>query len=214
MAEKQKTILKEVSFSGKGLHTGKVTQVTIIPAESGYGIKFKRVDLPENPIIPALAEYVLETARGTVIGIKDVTVSTIEHLLAALCALQIDNVEIQIDGPEVPILNGSSKPFYDLLVQAGVQEQDAEREYFEVVKKIEYTEPERGVEIIAYPCDTFKVDVKISYDSPLLKNQFASLSSLDDFYNEIAACRTFCFFREIEMMAQHNLIKGGDLKNA
>lgn len=214
MAEKQKTIQKEVSFSGKGLHTGKITNVSILPAEPGFGIKFKRVDLPESPIIPALADYVIETVRGTVIGVKDATISTIEHLLASMCALHIDNAEIQVDGPEVPILNGSAKPFYDLLLEAGIQEQEADREYFEITKKIEYTEPERGVEIIAYPCETFKVDVKISYDSPILKNQFATLSSLQDFYTEISACRTFCFFREIEMMAQNNLIKGGDIDNA
>ena len=214
MAEKQRTLVKEVIFSGKGLHTGKQTITKVLPAEVGYGIKFKRVDLENNPEIPALADYVVDTSRGTVIGVKDTTVSTIEHLLAALRALNIDNAIIEIDGPEVPILNGSSKPFYDALEAAGSVEQEGEREYFEITQKIEYLEPERGVEIIGYPCDTFKLDVKISYDSSILKNQFATLSDIESFGTEIAACRTFCFFREIEFLAKNNLIKGGDIDNA
>lgn len=214
MAEKQKTLLREVSLQGKGLHTGKLTTVVIAPADAGYGIKFKRIDLPNQPIIPALADYVVSTERGTVIGDKDATISTIEHLLAAMAALKIDNAEIKIDGPEVPILNGSALPFYDALAAAGTQDQEAEREYYIIEEYAQYAEPERGVEIIAYPSDTFKLDVKISYESSLLQNQFASLSSLDSFYEEIAPCRTFCFFREIEYMANNNLIKGGDLDNA
>ena len=214
MAEKQKTLLKEVVFSGKGLHTGKITNAKVLPAEIGTGIKFKRVDLEGCPEIPALADYVVDTSRGTVIGVKDATISTIEHLLASLRALEIDNVMIEIDGPEIPILNGSAKPFYDGIVAAGIQEQEADKEYYEITTPIIYTEPERGVEIIAYPCDTFKLDVKISYDSPLLKNQFASLQSITEFDKEIASCRTFCFFREIEFLAKNNLIKGGDIDNA
>ena len=214
MAEKQRTIAQEVSFSGKGLHTGKVVTATLFPAEANSGIRFKRIDLEDTPIIPALAENVVDTARGTVIGIGKAVVSTIEHLMASLHALHINNVLIEVDGPEVPILNGSAKPFFDELQRVGSVEQNAEVECFEVTEKITYVEPERGVEIIAYPSDTFRVDVKISYDSFMLRNQFASISDLKDFGSEIACCKTFCFLREIEMMLAANLIKGGDLDNA
>jgi len=211
---KQRTISQKVSFSGKGLHTGKVVTATVLPAEPNTGIRFKRIDLEGNPIIPALAENVVDTARGTVIGIAGAVVSTIEHMMASFHAHHINNALIEVDGPEVPILNGSAKPFFDEIQRVGTTEQDAEIEYLEITEKTTYTEPERGVEIIAYPCDTFRVDVKISYDSFMLRNQFASLSDLNDFGKEIACCKTFCFLREIEMMLAANLIKGGDLDNA
>lgn len=214
MSEKQRTISQPVSFSGKGLHTGKVTTATVLPSEPNTGIRFKRIDLDSKPIIPANPEYVVDTSRGTVIGIPGAFVSTIEHLMASLHALHVNNALIEVDGPEVPILNGSAKPFYDGIEKVGTTEQDAELEYLEIKEKTVYLEPERGVEIIAYPCDTFRVDVKISYDSFMLRNQFASLSDLNDFGKEIACCKTFCFFREIEMMLAANLIKGGDLDNA
>ncbi len=214
MAEKQRTLKQTVHFSGKGLHTGKIVTVVINPAEPKSGIQFKRIDLEGCPIIPALAENVVDTARGTVIGVGGAVVSTLEHMMASFHALHINNALIEIDGPEVPILDGSAKPYFEALQQVGTVEQDADLEYFEVKEKIIYSEPERGVEIIAYPCDTFRVDVKISYDSFMLRNQFASLSDLNDFGKEIACCKTFCFFREIEMMLAANLIKGGDLDNA
>ena len=214
MAEKQKTVSRDVVFSGAGLHTGKLCTATVKAAGAGEGIKFKRIDLENTPIVPALAENVVDTARGTMLGVKDATVSTIEHLMAALRALRIDNAMIEIDGSEMPILTGNARPFYDALKAAGTAELEADREYYEVTERIVYSEPERGVEIVAYPCDTFKVDVKINYDSPLLRNQYASLDSLCNFGEEIADCRTFCFFTEIEMLAQNNLIKGGDLGNA
>lgn len=214
MAEKQRTVSQKVSFTGKGLHTGKIVTATIYPAEPNSGIRFKRIDLPEKPIIPAIAENVVDTARGTVIGVGKVVVSTIEHLMASFHALHVNNALIEVDGPEVPIMNGSAKPFFDEIQRVGTTEQNAEVEYFEIKEKITYTEPERGVEIIAYPCDTFRVDVKISYDSFMLRNQFASLSDLNDFGKEISCCKTFCFLREIEMMLAANLIKGGDLDNA
>lgn len=214
MAEKQRTLKQTVRFSGKGLHTGKIVTVVINPAEPKSGIQFKRIDLEGCPIIPALAENVVDTARGTVIGVGGAVVSTLEHMMASFHALHINNALIEIDGPEVPILDGSAKPYFEALQQVGTVEQYADLEYFEVKEKIIYSEPERGVEIIAYPCDTFRVDVKISYDSFMLRNQFASLSDLNDFGKEIACCKTFCFFREIEMMLAANLIKGGDLDNA
>jgi len=214
MAEKQKSLLKEAVYNGIGLHTGKEVTAKVLPAEANYGIKFKRVDLEPAVIIPALAENVVDTSRGTVIGKKDAKVSTIEHLLAALSSLGIDNALIEIDGPEVPILKGSSRVFLDGLIKAGVQELAEDRVFYEIKEKTVYSEKERGVEIVAFPSDSFSLDVRISYDSPLLKNQYASLDSLDNFYEEISECRTFCFFREIEALAKNNLIKGGDLENA
>ncbi len=215
MSEKQRTIAQSVSFSGKGLHTGKITNTTVFPAEPNTGIRFKRIDLDNTPIIPANPEYVVDTSRGTVIGIsKEIFVSTIEHLMASLHALHVNNALIEVDGPEVPILNGSAKPFFDELEKVGTIEQDADLEYLEITEKVVYTEPERNVEIIAYPCDTFRADVHISYDSFMLRNQYASIKDLKDFGTEIACCKTFCFFREIEMMLAANLIKGGDLDNA
>ncbi|MDR2963160.1 MAG: bifunctional UDP-3-O-[3-hydroxymyristoyl] N-acetylglucosamine deacetylase/3-hydroxyacyl-ACP dehydratase [Bacteroidales bacterium] len=214
MAEKQKTVSQDVVFVGAGLHTGVECKAVVKAAAAGEGIKFKRVDLDNTPLIPALAENVVDTARGTMLGANGATVSTIEHLLAALCALHIDNALIEINGPEIPILKGNARPFFDALKQAGTTELDAEREYFEVSEKIVYSEPERGVEIVAYPSDTFKVDVKINYDSSLLRSQYASLDCLCKFEEEIADSRTFCFFKEIEQLVQANLIKGGDLENA
>lgn len=214
MADKQKTLLKKAVFSGIGLHTGQEVTVTLLPAGANVGIKFKRIDLEGEPVIPALAEKVVDTSRSTVIGVKSATVSTIEHLLAALSSLGIDNTLIEINGPEVPILKGNARLFVDGIIEAGIEEQDAERTYYTFTEKTTYTEKDRGVEIVAYPSDTFSLDIRISYDSPFLKNQYASLNSLEDFYTEISDCRTFCFFREIEPLAKNNLIKGGDLDNA
>ncbi len=214
MADKQKTLLKEAVFSGVGLHTGKIVTAKILPAEANAGIKFKRIDLEGEPVIPALAEKVVDTSRGTVIGVNDTVVSTIEHLMAALSYLKIDNALIEVNGSEVPILKGNSRPFVDGINEAGIQELEEDRVYFEFKEKTVYKDEDRGVEIIAYPSDTFSLDVRINYDSPILKNQYASLANLDDFYSEISNCRTFCFFREIEALAAIGLIKGGDLDNA
>jgi len=214
MAEKQKTLSGPVTLKGKGLHTGCDVELTINPADSDYGYKFVRVDLEDQPIIAALAENVVDTSRGTVIAKKDVKISTIEHLLSALYALGIDNAMMEVNGPEIPIMDGSAQPFVDAILKAGIKELDAERKYFEIKEKIEYINEEKGIEIIAYPDNDLSFDVKIGYDSPFLSNQFASLSNLQDFRDNIAASRTFCFFREIEMLAKSNLIKGGDLDNA
>ena len=214
MSDKQKTIKTPFSYSGKGLHTGLEITVTIKPADVDFGYKFIRTDLTPNITIVAVAENVIETARGTVIGTANTTVSTIEHLLAALYASGIDNVEIELDGPEVPILDGSSKPWIDAIIKSGIEELTEEKRYFTIKKKTIYTDEESGMQIIAYPDDSLSFDVKIGYDSPFLTNQYASLSNLADFAKEIGECRTFVFFREIEKLAKMNLIKGGDLSNA
>ena len=214
MSDKQKTIKTPFSYSGKGLHTGVEITVTVKPADVDFGYKFKRIDLEPNVLIGAVAENVTETARGTVIGAAGATVSTIEHLLAALYANGIDNAEIELNGPEVPILDGSSKHWMDAIVSSGFVEQSEDKRYFVIKKKTEYIDEESGIQIIAYPDDSLNFDVKIGYDSPFLRNQYASLSDLADFGKEISECRTFVFFREIEKLAKMNLIKGGDLSNA
>jgi UDP-3-O-[3-hydroxymyristoyl] N-acetylglucosamine deacetylase / 3-hydroxyacyl-[acyl-carrier-protein] dehydratase len=214
MSDKQKTIKTPFSYSGKGLHTGIEITVTVKPAEVDFGYKFKRIDLSPTVTIAAVAENVTETARGTVIGSSNASISTIEHLLASLYASGIDNAEIELNGPEVPILDGSSKPWMDAITTSGIEEQSEDKRYFIIKKKTVYTDEESGVQIIAYPDETLNFDVKIGYDSPYLKNQYACLEDIADFGKEIAECRTFVFFREIEKLAKMNLIKGGDLSNA
>ena len=211
---KQKTIKEAFTLAGKGLHSGLEIVLTFNPAPENHGIKIKRVDLPEQPEMDAVAEYVTETTRGTVLKKGEMQVSTVEHALSALYAFGIDNCLLEVNAPEFPILDGSAKYFVEQIQQIGIEEQQAEKDYFIVRKKIEYTIPETGAKIILLPDDTFSVDVHIAFDSAVLNNQFASLSSLDDFATEIGSARTFVFVREIEQLVKLNLIKGGDLKNA
>jgi len=211
---KQKTIKQSFSLEGKGLHTGLNITLTFIPAPQNYGIKIKRVDLPEQPVIDALAENVTHTVRGTVLQKEDVQISTVEHGLASLYAFGIDNCLLEVNAPEFPILDGSSKHYVQKIQEAGVEEQSAEKDYYIVHKKIEYSIPETGARITLLPDDTFSLDVHIGFKSPVLGNQFASLDNLEDFATEISAARTFVFVREIEPLLSMNLIKGGDLKNA
>ncbi len=215
MTEKQRTIKTPVSLKGKGLHTGVDVNMTFNPAPVNHGFKFKRIDLEGQPVIDALADNVGFTQRGTVLQKGEAKVSTIEHCLAALTALKIDNCLIEIDGPEAPIMDGSSKYFVEAINQAGAEEQDEERRYFVVKEKMVFEDKERGIKIMALPDDAFSADVKISFDkSLLLSNQYATLDSLDDFEEEISACRTFVFLHELEPLLKNNLIKGGDLDNA
>ncbi len=214
MTLKQKTLAREFSLSGKGLHTGVQVNMTFKPAPENHGFKFQRIDLPEKPILEADASLVIDTSRGTVIAKGDARLSTIEHSLAALTGLDLDNVLIEIDNQEVPILDGSSKLFIEAIEEAGIVEQDAEREYLEIKEKIVCKDPETGSEIIALPDDDYSLNVMISFDSSVLSNQFASLDKLSDFKDEISACRTFVFLRELELLLQNNLVKGGDLDNA
>jgi len=211
---KQKTIKQSFSLEGKGLHTGLNITLTFIPAPQNYGIKIKRVDLPEQPVIDALAENVTHTVRGTVLQKEDVQISTVEHGLASLYAFGIDNCLLEVNAPEFPILDGSSKHYVQKIQEAGVEEQSAEKDYYIVHKKIEYSIPETGARITLLPDDTFSLDVHIGFKSPVLGNQFASLDNLEDFATEISSARTFVFVREIEPLLSMNLIKGGDLKNA
>jgi UDP-3-O-[3-hydroxymyristoyl] N-acetylglucosamine deacetylase/3-hydroxyacyl-[acyl-carrier-protein] dehydratase len=215
MVEYQNTLAGSVTLKGTGLHTGAEVTLVLNPAEENHGYKFKRTDLDEQPVIDAHAEHVAYTERGTVLQKNDVSVSTIEHCLAALRGCGVDNCLIEIDGPEVPILDGSAKYFVQGINKTGLKKQEAERKYFVVKEKMVYEDKEKGVKLVAMPDDSFSVDAHISFDkSMLLSNQYATLDSLDDFEEEISACRTFVFLHEVEMLMKHNLIKGGDLDNA
>jgi UDP-3-O-[3-hydroxymyristoyl] N-acetylglucosamine deacetylase/3-hydroxyacyl-[acyl-carrier-protein] dehydratase len=214
MLVKQHTIQKPVSIKGKGLHTGVEVELTLRPASNNHGYKFKRTDLEGQPVVSAIAENVADTSRGTTIEENGVRISTVEHVLAALWGMGVDNALIEIDGPEMPIMDGSSLPFINLIKQSGIIELDAVRKYFEVKERIVYSDKARGVEIAIYPDDHFSIDVMIDYNSRTLGHQYAMLGNMDEFEKEIAPCRTFVFLHEVEYLLKHDLIKGGDLDNA
>lgn len=214
MKTKQHTIKEPVTVSGVGLHTGVTANMTFTPAPPNHGIKFQRIDLPDQPIVDADVDYVVDLSRGTTIEHNGARINTVEHTLAALVGLEIDNVMIQIDGPEPPILDGSSMMFIEALEKVGVQEQNALRNFLEVNESIMYRDKDRDVEIAALPLDDFRVTVMVDYNSPVLGSQHASLTHISDFKREIASSRTFCFLHELEMLYKNNLIRGGDLNNA
>lgn len=211
---KQCTIKHTVSLKGIGLHTGKVVELVFQPAPIDHGYKFQRVDLPEQPIFSADVGRVVSTQRGTTIKTEEAQVSTIEHVLSALRGLEIDNILIALDGPEVPILDGSAIQFIQALKSAGIEEQNAEREYFVVEEAISYRDDSTGTEILVLPSDKFEVISMIDFNSQFLGQQYASLQNISDFEKEIAPCRTFVFLHELEALFSQNLIKGGDLDNA
>lgn len=211
---KQKTLSAAFSMTGKGLHTGLDINIRFNPAPENHGYKIQRVDLEGKPIIDALAENVTNTQRGTVLSKGDVSVSTVEHAMAALYAWQVDNCLIEVDAPEFPIMEGSAKFFSEEIRKVGVVEQNAPRDYYIVKKKIEIKDEESGSSLIILPDEEFSVNVLISFDSPVLTNQFATMSDLKEFPDQIANARTFVFVREIEGLLENNLIKGGDLDNA
>ena len=212
--QKQKTLAASFSLKGKGLHTGLDIEITFNPAPENHGYKIKRVDMEGQPTIDALAENVVNTQRGTVLSKNGVQVSTIEHAMAALYAYEIDNCLIEVNAPEFPILDGSSRFFSEEIQKTGVVEQNAPKDYYIVKHKIEVKDEETGSSLIILPDDKFSVNVLISFDSPVLSNQFATLNDLSEFPTELAASRTFVFVREVEMLLNNNLIKGGDLDNA
>jgi len=214
MGSNQKTIKKEVTLSGVGLHTGNKVTMTFKPAPVNYGYAFVRIDLEGEPVIEATAEYVINTQRGTNLEKKGVFVNTSEHVLAAVVALGIDNICIEINAPEPPIMDGSSKHFVEALEKAGVIEQDAEREEYIVKDIISYKDEATGSEIILMPSDEYQITTMVDFGTKVLGTQNATLDSLSDFKNEIADARTFSFLHELEMLLDHNLIQGGDLNNA
>ena len=211
---KQTTIKHTASVKGVGLHTGKEVALTFNPAPVNHGIKFQRIDVEGQPVLNADVNRVVSTTRGTTIEMSGAQVSTVEHVMSALAGLQIDNVMIQLDGPEVPIMDGSAAPFVKALSDVGIEEQKEEREYFVVKEPISYQDEETGSEFLALPADDFEVTTMIDFNSPVLGQQYAKLIDLKNYASEIAPCRTFVFLHEVEQLFKQNLIKGGDLDNA
>ena len=214
MNQKQKTLKAPVTISGVGLHTGVEVNMTFSPAPENHGFKFMRTDLEGNPIIEADANYVTNTQRGTVLEKKGVKVSTTEHALAALVGLDIDNVLIEMDGPEPPIKDGSSIEFIKAIESVGILEQEADRVYYEIKEIVSYTDPETGSEIIAMPSDDFSITTMVDFGTKILGTQNATLHKMSDFKAEFANARTFSFLHELELLLDNGLIKGGDLNNA
>jgi UDP-3-O-[3-hydroxymyristoyl] N-acetylglucosamine deacetylase / 3-hydroxyacyl-[acyl-carrier-protein] dehydratase len=214
MSEKQRTLAKEISLTGKGLHTGNNVTITFKPAPVNHGYKFCRVDLPGKPLIDALAENVTDTSRGTTLVQNNASVTTIEHVMAAFHGLRVDNALIELNGPEAPVMGGSSWRFVEAIKEAGIVDQKEDRNYFVVKQKITFSDEEHGVDLIVYPDDHFSVNVLIDYNSKILGNQYSILDSIDDFEEKICKSRTFVFFHELEPLYNKGLIKGGDLDNA
>ncbi len=214
MPTKQQTLKSPLSFSGKGLHTGVQVTMTVKPAEADTGIVFRRTDIEGCPEIPALCDYVVDTSRGTTIEKDGHRVSTIEHIMSALWTLGVDNAQIDINGPETPIMDGSAREYARAVLEAGLEEQPAERRYYHVTEKMVYTIPEKGVAIILYPDDEFSVSLHVDYNSKVIGNQYATFNPGDDYASKIAPCRTFVFLHDLEPLMKMNLIKGGDLDNA
>ncbi|MEP7268024.1 MAG: bifunctional UDP-3-O-[3-hydroxymyristoyl] N-acetylglucosamine deacetylase/3-hydroxyacyl-ACP dehydratase [Saprospiraceae bacterium] len=211
---KQCTLTQDCVFEGIGLHTGKAATMTVKPAPVNHGYRFQRTDLKDNPILTADVNRVISTNRGTTIKSGDVQVSTVEHILSALAGLGIDNALIEIDGPEVPIMDGSARYFTDAFQKVGYKSQEFDKDYLELTEAVAFKDELSGTELIAVPSDKFEVTAMIDFKSPFLGQQFASLNDLSDYQTEIAPCRTFVFLREIEKLASEDLIKGGDLNNA
>lgn len=214
MNVKQRTIKAEITVSGVGLHTGKAVTMKFKPAPENHGYKFQRVDIEGAPVIDADVDNVTDTSRGTTISQNGASVSTVEHVLAALVGLEIDNILIELNGPEVPIMDGSAIQFIEAFENVGVKEQEADREYYDIPYNIMYSEPERRVEMVAMPLDDYRFTCMIDYNSPVLGSQHAAITTISEFKKEIASCRTFCFLHELEALLKNDLIKGGDLNNA
>ena len=214
MSEKQRTLKGIVKLSGIGLHTGVVANLEIHPAPANHGYKFQRVDLEGKPIIKADVERVISTERGTTLEQNNAKVHTTEHVLAAIYGCQVDNALITIDGPEIPIMDGSSLKFVEAIEEVGYEEQEAERDYFELTENIPWEDEENGIEFLAIPDVNYRLTVMVDYQSPVLGTQHASMYHIGEFKSEIAKCTTFVFLRELEFLAKNNLIKGGDLNNA
>ena len=211
---KQNTLKEQFSLSGKGLHTGLNLTVTFLPAPINHGYKIQRIDMPSQPIMDAVAENVVDTQRGTVLGKGEMRCSTVEHAMAALYALGLDNVLIQVDGPEFPILDGSAELYVQAIQRVGIQEQEAPKDFYYISKKMEFRDDATGACITLLPDEDFSITSMISFDSKVLSSQFATLDNMDKFATEVAAARTFVFVREIEPLLMAGLIKGGDLDNA
>jgi len=214
MVVKQKTLANSFSIEGKGLHTGVNVTMNFLPAPENHGFVFKRIDIEGHPLIEANAELVVDTSRGTLLEKNGVRIGTIEHTLAALIGMDLDNVLIEVNNEEAPIIDGSSIYFVKAIEKAGVVEQNAERDYLVIKDKIEIRDEKSGAVIVALPDDDYRLNITISFKSKVLNNQYATLASISNFKNEIANCRTFVFLHELEFLLNNNLVRGGDLDNA
>jgi UDP-3-O-[3-hydroxymyristoyl] N-acetylglucosamine deacetylase/3-hydroxyacyl-[acyl-carrier-protein] dehydratase len=214
MLEKQRTIENKVSIEGTGLHTGTTCKMTFKPAPENYGIKFIRVDLGDKPEIPATADYVVDVSRGTTIGIGEAKVHTIEHVLSAIVGLQIDNIAIEIDGIEPPVVDGSALPFIEKLQEAGFVQQEANKDYLIIDETITYKNEKEQVEFVALPSDSYRMTVMVDYQNPALGSQHSGMFNINEFVTEFAPARTFCFLSELEPLINQGLIKGGNIDNA
>src|SRR4051794_14688295 len=212
--DKQHTIASQVSISGTGLHTGVLVDMCLKPANPGFGIQFQRIDLAGQPLIKADCDLVTDTSRGTTLQAGDAKVNTVEHILAALVGMGVDNVLIELNATEVPIMDGSSEPFIELIEEVGVKEQDAAKSWFCIDENIYHYDEVKRVEMVAMPSVDYQITTLIDFNSPVLGTQHAGLKHLRDFKEKIAPCRTFCFLHELEMLLDNNLIKGGDVNNA
>ncbi|MFT3910043.1 MAG: bifunctional UDP-3-O-[3-hydroxymyristoyl] N-acetylglucosamine deacetylase/3-hydroxyacyl-ACP dehydratase [Ferruginibacter sp.] len=212
--DKQHTLKDPINISGTGLHTGVNVDMTLRPAHAGFGYQFQRVDLPGMPIIKADCDLVTDTSRGTTLEQNDVRVSTVEHVLAALVGMGVDNCLIEINGPEIPIIDGSSGPFVEIIEETGVVEQDAAKAWYMIDTNLSFYDEKKRVELTALPATQYEITTLIDFNSPVLGTQHASLKSMKEFQTEIATCRTFVFLHELEMLIDNNLIKGGDINNA
>ena len=210
----QHTLNKACSFEGKGLHTGTYSHMKVLPAHAGYGIKFIRTDLPSMPEIEALAENVTKTARSTTIASNDAEVVTIEHIMSALTGLGVDNAVIEIDNIEVPILDGSARLYIEAFLNVGIKEQDAPRKFIDIPLTLEVRDDKTGSWVRIEPAAAPSAEITVDFGSPVLGVQSASWNMETNYAKEIAPCRTFCFYREVEQLIKNNLIKGGDLDNA
>jgi UDP-3-O-[3-hydroxymyristoyl] N-acetylglucosamine deacetylase/3-hydroxyacyl-[acyl-carrier-protein] dehydratase len=212
--DKQHTLCKSISISGTGLHTGVLVDMALHPANPGFGIQFQRLDLPNQPVIKADCDLVTDTSRGTTLQVGDAKVSTVEHILAALVGLGVDNLLIELNGPEIPIMDGSSTPFIEAIEKVGVLEQDAAKAWYSIDENIFHYDDDKRVEMVALPALDYQITTLIDFNSPVLGTQHAALKTIKDFKSEIAPCRTFCFLHELETLLEHDLIKGGDINNA
>lgn len=214
MSNKQTTICSPISFSGKGLHTGAIVTMVVNPAEANRGIVFRRTDIKGAPEVPALARYVVDTARGTTIKLGKAKVSTIEHLMAALWTMGVDNAVVAINAPETPIMDGSAREYAAEINRVGICELDAERKVLDIKEPVRWTIDKKGVEVVVEPAESYSVDVTVDYNSKVVGRQTASYRLGDDFVANIAPCRTFVFLHEIELLLKLGLIKGGSVESA
>ncbi len=215
MLVQQRTIKQPISVSGVGLHTGSISTMTFRPAPEDSGIRFRRIDMGGTPEIPADVDHVVDISRGTTIGIGDARVHTVEHVMAALVGLQVDNVLIDLDANEPPVIDGSAKPYVDALLKAEFERQDAPKDYLIIDQTVTYHNEDKKVDIVALPLDDYRITVMVDYFNPALGSQHTGLFNLEkEFVTEFAPCRTFCFLHEVEMLHSQGLIKGGTLDNA